>query len=81
MYGMHTCKGVVEVIMGMTGLFTPLCDKQIYNLVLVPCTGHPHSEYNNLLEQSFADNNLKRFSLPDSFTSKNKETSTLHQKH
>ena len=65
MHGMH--KGVVEVIMGMPGLFTPLCDKQIYNLVLVPCTGHPHPQYNNLLEQSFADNNLKRFFLTRQF--------------
>lgn len=65
MYGMHN--GVVEVIMGMTGLFTPLCDKQIYNLVLVPCTGHPHPEYNNLLEKSFADSNLKRFFLTRQF--------------
>ena len=65
MYGIH--KFVVEVIMGMTGLFTCLCDKQIYNLVLVPCTGHPHPEYNNLPEQSFADKNLKRFFLTQQF--------------
>lgn len=65
MYGMH--KGAVGVIMGMTGLFTPLCDKQIYNLVLGPCTGHPDPEYNNLLEQSFADNYLKRFFLTRQF--------------